>query len=485
MAISPEEWEICLHVLQQLADDSTLIDQRDRCKSLIAKIYKQGRKSLRQTQQQQQQSEDRQLKASTTLGQQQQKSFAVFPTLAKPSIQEPKANDAQKLSQLNQPVPCYICKQLYTQLHFFYHSLCPHCAELNYHKRQQRADLMGRVALVTGGRIKIGYQMGLQLLRDGARVILTTRFPYDCAQRYSLEPDFDQWHDRLEIHGLDLRNLTAVKRFVQALLQTESALDILINNAAQTIKRPLGFYQPLLNTESEICQRLTENGQISVVSDRYTFALSYPHQSQSFLLEAQSPEHHDLPNRDLLTQSDLYFPPHHRDVDGQPLDLRPTNSWLLKLDQVSTLELLEVQLVNTIVPFIFNSQLKPLLLRSPFERRFIINVSAMEGQFNREHKTSKHPHTNMAKAALNMMTRTAAADYAQARIYMNSVDTGWITNENPYAVTRRMEVEQNFYPPLDVIDGMARLYDPIVQGIISPEAPLYGHFLKDYAPYPW
>ncbi|HBE21058.1 MAG TPA: oxidoreductase [Cyanobacteria bacterium UBA11149] len=149
------------------------------------------------------------------------------------------------------------------------------------------------------------------------------------------------------------------------------------------------------------------------------------------------------------------------------------------------MELLEVQLVNAIAPFIINSKLKPLLMASPFPRRFIINVSAMEGQFNRDSKTPYHPHTNMAKAALNMMTRTSAAAYAEDHIFMNSVDTGWITNENPDPKKMRIQTEQNFYTPLDVIDGMARIYDPIVQGIENDDIPIYGYFMKDYAPYPW
>jgi NAD(P)-dependent dehydrogenase (short-subunit alcohol dehydrogenase family) len=167
------------------------------------------------------------------------------------------------------------------------------------------------------------------------------------------------------------------------------------------------------------------------------------------------------------------------------LDTRPINSWSLKLDQVSTIELLEVQLVNAIAPFLLNSKLKPLMLRSRFERRFIINVSAMEGQFNRESKTPFHPHTNMAKAALNMMTRTSASDYAEDNIFMNSVDTGWITDENPYPKKMHLQYERGFYPPLDIIDGMARLYDPIVQGLKQVETPQFGYFLKDYFPHPW
>lgn len=452
MNIPPEQLEICLNVLQQIAEDPAIIDQNDRCKSLIAKIYKQGRRNVRQNQRQQRRNEDYQLKLSTTIVQAQRQQKATLPASTKES------------QHLHKPTLCYACKNPYTQIHFFYHLLCPICAEFNYQKRQQRANLTGRTALVTGGRIKIGYQVGLRLLRDGARVILTTRFPYDCAHRYSLETDFEQWKSRLQIHALDLRNISAVETFAYDLLQSEPALDIIINNAAQTIKRPLAFYQHLLAKEREAAQVLSNHAQL--VIDRHT-----P------LLEVQL-------KSDLANTTD-YFPPHQFDADGQQLDLRPNNSWLLKLSEVSTVELLEVQLVNAIAPFILNSKLKPLLARSPFARRFIINVSAMEGQFNRDNKTAYHPHTNMAKAALNMMTRTSAVNYAQDNIFMNSVDTGWITDENPYPKKMQVQAHKGFYTPLDVIDVMARIYDPIVQGIENPNTPIYGCFLKDYAPYPW
>ena len=166
------------------------------------------------------------------------------------------------------------------------------------------------------------------------------------------------------------------------------------------------------------------------------------------------------------------------------LDTRPVHSWRLRLEEVGLREMLEVQLVNAAAPFLLSSRLKPLLTRSNFERRFVVNVSAMEGQFGREHKTVFHPHTNMAKAALNMMTRTSASDYAQSGIYMNSVDTGWVTDENPYPQKMSAQ-ERGFWTPLDVADAVARIYDPIARGLNEADTPLFGHFLKDYYPYAW
>ena len=160
------------------------------------------------------------------------------------------------------------------------------------------------------------------------------------------------------------------------------------------------------------------------------------------------------------------------------------NSWRMLLADVPTVEMLEVQVVNAIAPFLFNARLKQLMLRTPERDKHIVNVSAMEGQFYRSGKTTRHPHTNMAKAALNMMTRTAATDYFNDGIHMNSVDTGWITDEDPIEIAMRKTAEHRFHPPLDIVDGAARIVDPVFDGV-NTGTHLWGLFLKDYKPAPW
>ena len=178
------------------------------------------------------------------------------------------------------------------------------------------------------------------------------------------------------------------------------------------------------------------------------------------------------------------YPEGRLDADLQQVDLRDFNSWRMTLAEVPTAELLEVHLVNAVAPFVLNARLRPLLAAVPTRDSHVVNVSAMEGQFYRRWKTDKHPHTNMAKAALNMMTRTSAPDYVRDGIHMNSVDTGWVTDEDPAAHAARKQRVHGFHPPLDIVDGAARIVDPIFDGL-NTGTHLWGLFLKDYKPAPW
>ena len=452
---------------------------------------------------------------------------------------------------------CYVCKIRYRDLHHFYDQMCPSCADVNWEKRHQTADMAGRVAIVTGSRVKIGFQTCLKLLRAGATVVATTRFPNAAADVYRKEADFAEWKDRLQIYGLDLRDVTGLEAFTRFLKMTyPDGIDVVINNACQTIRRPRGFYVPLVEKEQKLWRESDETHK-SMLQGCMQFEsvrrkLHHQHNSDGsgsgqHKLEASTEdaplllmgmdtsngknsddaktnddngnsqqqvvtvtdsgsepskfETSGLSHSAAMSQmvilpedvgvSDDILPPGMSDINGHQLDLRTQNSWLLKMEEVSTPEVMECMFINAIAPFVLNSRLKPLMTTPQDDAirpdRFVINVSAMEGKFYR-YKMANHPHTNMAKAALNMMTRTSAEDFAKKhRIFMNSVDTGWINDENPLEKASKIATTNLFQTPIDEVDAASRILDPVFSGINGGRdcKKDFGKFLKDYRETEW
>ncbi len=501
--LSAEDVRTCVRVLRAVeADRSHLanlgLDERRELLMLAGLVAKPERhdvtrmaKAFRRAKREVTKQHDRQIIESAGL--RIQRRSKVYAPLR---LERPKPDTAVDVKEFRQERNCYVCKKSFSKMHRYYDSMCEPCGEFNYAKREQTADLSGRYALITGARVKIGFQASLKLLRAGAHVIVTTRFPVDAAARYSRQPDYAQLRPRLQIHGLDLRHTPSVELLAQYLVQRLPRLDYILNNACQTVRRPAGFFQHLLAQESQTMAALPQTWRDSLASHeelrRSLAATSAPHNQEMAtagtiasgvgLMQSAALSQRRYLDEDYRCGEGL-FPAEQYDEDLQQVDLREVNSWRLRMHEVATPELLEVQLVNAIAPYVLTARLKSLMLRTKGTHKHIVNVSAVEGQFYRTTKTEKHPHTNMAKAALNMMTRTCASDFIKDGIHMNAVDTGWVTDEDPAAHAAR-KAELGFSPPLDIIDGAARIVDPIFAGQSSGEQ-VWGQFLKDYKPAPW
>lgn len=330
---------------------------------------------------------------------------------------------------------CLICRKRNIE----HYGICPECTELNNRMREFYCDLSGRTAVVTGGRIKIGYAVCLRLLRQGANVIAVTRYPKTALDNYMHEPDYDTFRDRLTVIGFDLMR---VDRIQELIFRIESIcggkLDILVNNAAQTVKKSNEYYAQL--TAHENALQLESPSLLPVGSPDDIF---------SIMPSVQVTDYSETPDN---------------------------NSWVRKSEDISPQELLEVQLINVTAPFMLVSGLRKCLAYDESVNKFVINVSSVEGRFNTKQKLARHVHTNMAKASLNMMTHSIASDFARDRIYVYSCDPGWVSNQFP----PDYEISRSFEPYLNFEDGAARVLYPITLHLNETKIKDSGMFYKDY-----
>jgi NAD(P)-dependent dehydrogenase (short-subunit alcohol dehydrogenase family) len=517
VGIDPADLEVCLRVLGEVDSFPGEHPDAQAVRSATARLYKTVKRLRRVERRDAILANDRVVTAATATG---APGRIDDETKGLPLVSSARGATAGTLLQ---PRACYVCKTRFSEVDAFYHQLCSACAALHHQRREARTDLTGRRALLTGGRAKIGMYIALRLLRDGAETTITTRFPHDAIRRFTAMADSGEWLDRLHVVGIDLRDPAQVVALADSVSE-RGPLDILINNAAQTVRRSAEAYAPLIEAEraalpdgplpslSRFGHELETNrpeladssrGQVPAQGDMAEHGggrerapgdmarLGGGQQRASGEL-ARDDREHWTPTPEALTALALSVGSASQerialgsaiDAGGLVPDLHASNSWVQHVDEVDPMELLEVQLCNTTAPFILVSRLRPALAAAPARRTYIVNVSAMEGQFSRGYKGPGHPHTNMAKAALNMLTRTSAQELLESDgILMTSVDTGWITDERPHPMRTRL-AEDGFHAPLDLVDGAARVYDPIVRGESGED--VHGCFLKDYEPSPW
>ncbi|SFY49540.1 SDR family NAD(P)-dependent oxidoreductase [Streptomyces sp. F-1] len=478
--IDPERLAVCLGVLEEL--DRLDVDHPDAIlvRRATSHIYRTVKQRRRQERRAAKTAHDRAVTEATATG-----SAERIDDETEGILPSSKVEPGRIAGILQRPRSCYTCKTRYVEVDYFYHQLCPKCAELNRTKRDARADLTGKRALLTGGRAKIGMYIALRLLRDGAHTTITTRFPKDAIRRFKAMEDSADWLHRLEVVGIDLRDPAQAVALAEQVAGA-GPLDILINNATQTVRRLPSAYAALVDGESAPLPagELPAHHVIGAFNSGAVDGIAALPVGTSGLAAQQV--------ADLALVAGNASVARHLDgtaIDAGGLvpDVVDTNTWVQSIEQISPVELLETQLCNYTAPFILISKLRPAMAEAARKaargRSYVVNVSAMEGVFSRGYKGAGHPNTNAAKAAMNMVTRTSAQEmFDTDGILMTSVDTGWITDERPHYDKLRL-AEAGFHAPLDLVDGAARVYDPIVRGEEGED--VYGVFLKDYAPGKW
>ena len=423
---------------------------------------------------------------------------------------------------------CYICKQKLglDNINNFYGSLCKKCGDYNYSFREMKLDFTGRIAIVTGGRIKIGYFIVKKLLSYGCKVITTSRFPKDTLFKYKADPEYDLWKDNLIIYPIDFRIIQSTMKFVEYIKKNFDHVDFLINNAAQTVRRTTEYYEYLMPVEvkklpKEDNKKIINNDYLNIqnqLSENFEKEKSKSFESTDFNivkidLQKESKKKQiinslkSLINESNKNDNDTYIPlsviasqikiMEEKEQpkicimggEGQPYDfVEGKNSWNFELDEIPLEEFIEVQIINAWTPYYLCAKLKPLMMKSPFPDKYIVNVTAVEGIFN-HFKRSTHVHTNMAKAALNMLTRTCGKYLEKCGIYMTCVDTGWVSHMNEMnKIIDNEEKDKSEYEmatvPLDELDGAMRVLHPIIEGIKNKKY-FSGILLKDYVKSKW
>ncbi|MGW6274497.1 SDR family NAD(P)-dependent oxidoreductase [Streptomyces sp. NPDC055060] len=478
--IDPDRLAVCLSVLDEL--DKLDVDHPDAIavRRATAGIYRTVKQRRRQERRAAKTAHDKAVTEATATGSAERIDDETEGLL--PSSQTEEGRIA---GILQRPRSCYTCKTRYVEVDYFYHQLCADCARLNRSKRDARTDLTGKRALLTGGRAKIGMYIALRLLRDGAHTTITTRFPKDAIRRFKAMDDSAQWLHRLEVVGIDLRDPAQSVALAER-VAAAGPLDILINNATQTVRRLPSAYAALVDGEGAPLPagELPAHSVIGAFNSGAVDGLAALPVGTSGL-DAQQVA-------DLALVAGNASVARHLDgtaIDAGGLvpDVVDSNTWVQTIEQISPVELLETQLCNYTSPFILISALRSAMAdaakKAASGRAYVVNVSAMEGVFGRGYKGAGHPNTNAAKAAMNMVTRTSAQEMFQTDgILMTSIDTGWITDERPHYDKLRL-ADEGFHAPLDLIDGAARVYDPVVRGEAGED--LFGVFLKDYAPGKW
>ncbi|MCJ1323320.1 hypothetical protein MMC15_008676 [Xylographa vitiligo] len=376
---------------------------------------------------------------------------------------------------------CYICMFQLREPHRFYPALCRPCGDFNIAESSlslpKNLNLKGKTALITGGRVNLGFTTALRMLRCGANVMVSTRYPRDAETRFSAESDSDSWGKK------------QVKEW-STCFEIPERLDILVNNAAQTLTDSVPTEVKAIKREKTL--ELTSPSRFLIEKDAGYLPLvrggmedNHPNMRMAYrIADTSNPVAAISGSLDAVVLAEEPYAP---------------SSWVQSMSEIPYEDVISAHSVNFFVPLILCRELLPLMGKfkhdtispaspntpsstasSPAWTKpegYIINVSSREGIFENTPdagmKNGKHVHTNTSKAALNMITETEAyVCWQKHRVAMNTVDPGYMS--------AAPEMAGPGVCPIGWEDGAGRVLWPVAMGENGGKDRIWGRFLKHF-----
>lgn len=395
------------------------------------------------------------------------------------------------VSDPNATRKCYICRRKFRrrESQYLYRTLCRPCGYFNLDASElslpPKLDLFGKTALVTGGRVNLGFHTAVRLLRCGANVIVSSRYPRDAARRLSSASDSAMWLSRLQVVGADFRTaadafqlVTAVKDLLEKWAM--SPLHVLINNAAQTLTDPVKAELKAIAQEGQLQDDLDPAAKGLLSNPGYEPRV----RGGTAAGWAAGIGDHAMPLMENEGTNDPGYRAGERTHNGlqhgNDEETISKSSWTQKITEIPYDDIISAFSVNTFVPLILCRELRAHMGDISNNRRngrasaYIINVSSREGILEDESpKKDHHVHTNMTKAAMNMITETDSRDmWEQKRIAMNTVDPGFMS--------AAPECQPQDGCPIGFDDGAARVLWPIARSKQDDGMVIRGQSLKHF-----
>lgn len=362
---------------------------------------------------------------------------------------------------------CYECKKYYDNTFCLsaYKAYCFDCGIKHYSNKIESVQLNGYTVFITGIRVKIGFATALRILRNGGKVIGTTRYPHFAISNYAKEPDYNMWKSNISIIKCDFLNIESVYKLLDIITSNNYQINAFINMAFRTVKTSTFYSEAVRSIETNLEKRFyLENEQLN----NFTNVVKYNGaQNKQILFD------NDILSKANTNSLVTYQMPVKINIFKDVVDAKLECSWDKTIDKIDPKEIVECMAINQLVPTLIINSLKSKLI-NPLKT--IINICSFEGQFNYEKKTDKHIHTNMCKSALNMLIRSLCED-SDPTFRAFTIDPGYVSGKKTNPELNEL--------PVSMDDAAAKIMWPIFRHFKGNPLDKSWIKIRNYNKEPW